>query len=340
MDQFFNLYSQFQNFLFQAERIPDVILALLLSVVFGFLLKAPVRPAIYSLFDVLFTGVGRRLDKGGRPRGDLVFRGFLSAFVFLQLAYLIGAGLYFAVRYFAGFDILQGVILAFLMTTGALWASVFRLYNVLRDKKSSKGAYLSVVETMRIDLSKADDHAVTRCALESLLRVFDKNVIGVSFWFLIGGLPLAFIYSAVTHLSFRYGRYGLDGGYGAVFNMVEKLMGFIPSFLSALFIALASIISPGASIVRSFGALFSPVGAMPYLQGGLPLHVLAHGFNVALGGPVKDLDGYALKRNWCGPKKASAKVLPENLRAALFMCAAAHLLFLSALLGAYIIGVN
>ena len=76
---------------------------------------------------------------------------------------------------------------------------------------------------------------------------------------------------------------------------------------------------------------------MPYEQGGVPIAALAWGLDVSLGGTTTDLEGSAIKRDWVGPKEATAKLEAIHLYRALYGVVVAHLLFLASLLGAMIV---
>ena len=110
-------------------------------------------------------------------------------------------------------------------------------------------------------------------------------------------------------------------------------MGFIPNILSGLFVALAGILTPTAGMTRAFLGLVRRTGRAKYVEGGLPVTAAAYALNVSLGGATKNLDGDAIKRNWVGPKGATAQLVSKHLHRAVYISFMAHLIFL-VLLGA------
>lgn len=337
MDRFLQTYSDIQNLIFNADRIPDAILAIILSVIFELVMRYPVRPAIGYLWGGLFEWLGIKLDKPGRAKSDLIFRGFLLVFFAGQVFYFVGAAAHYGIRFFSQVDILQAVFLVFLMSSGALWRNSADILKSIKDPKSGvEGAYLQLAHITRTDLNATDHHGIARHCFMALVKTFDKTIIGTVFWYLIGGLPLAFLYSGLWFLTWRFNKQGLSKGFGVVAGFLEKIMGLIPALVSSLCLVLASISSPNAGIVRSVGSLFHIKNKATYNQGGLPLSVFSWALDISLGGPTKDLDGVALNLPWVGPEKASAKINPDLLRGGLFMIIIAHLIFIALLAGAYI----
>ena len=65
---------------------------------------------------------------------------------------------------------------------------------------------------------------------------------------------------------------------------------------------------------------------------------MAWALNLSLGGASQDISGSAIKADWIGPSGASAKVDHKHLRRAIYLNAIAHIIFIAALLGAYMWG--
>ncbi|MFP4313700.1 MAG: cobalamin biosynthesis protein, partial [Alphaproteobacteria bacterium] len=204
----------------------------------------------------------------------------------------------------------------------------------LEQNQMAEGAYYGVARTSRVNLNSTDDYGITRIGMALAARSFDKGMVAPVLWYLIAGFSGVFVYAVIAGLAWRFGKDGFTSGFGAVPLALEKLLGFIPSILSAVLMSLASIITPTASIFKSMASWFSH--RAPYEQGGLPLTAMAWTLNVTLGGATQDLNGSSLKNEWVGPKNATAKNDHKHLRRALYINVVAHLLFIAALLGAYI----
>lgn len=329
-------YSALQNLIFNPDRIPDAVLAIILSIILGLLINGPVVPVLWRGWDMVLGGIGNKLNKSSRPRADLLFRGFIFFMIGAALAYFIGQLVLDILRYFPQFDMLQSFLLLGFLSTAGLWHTVFNVYRSIQSKKPVQGVYYNLSQISRLDLSKADDHGIARQALGVLVKVFDKNVVATIFWYLVGGIGFAFVYNFILFVGWRYGRLGHDGGFATIAMLIEKILGFIPSAITAFIIMIATVLTPGAGIARSFSSIFSFANKAPYEQGGLPLSIMSRAFDISLGGAVKDLDGKAIKAEWVGRESASAKVNPDILRGGLYIMAASHIIFICMLLGAYL----
>ncbi len=207
-----------------------------------------------------------------------------------------------------------------------------RLYGALKDNKV-KGAYLAIARSTHTDLSGADDFTITRTGMGFAARAFDKCTVAPVFWYIIGGLPCAYVYAGLATLSSRFARDGFTKGFGAIPMGLEKVAGFVPSCFAGLFMALGGLFTPTGGMMRAFRGLLAAKGKAPYAEGGWPLTAMAWSLNVSLGGPVIDRDGRSLKRAWVGPQNATARLEPGHLRRALYISLMAYLLFMAGLMG-------
>ncbi|GJL84625.1 MAG: cobalamin biosynthesis protein CobD [Micavibrio sp.] len=334
-----DLYTQIHTQIFDADRIPYAIAAIFISMVVGMItgpLAGNANPLIWGVLDGVFGGLGTRMDRLHRSKPDLMLRGFLLT------AFMMGACLLIAkicenlaLNYsYDGFS--EVLVLSMLITSGSVWFAVLKLYFALEKKEMGKGAYYIVSRSTRVDLNSVDDFGITRTAMAFLARSFDKGLVAPIFWYLIGGLPLAFVYACVAMLGWRFGKDGFTKGFGEIPLVLERLMGIVPSIFAGI---LFSFIGYGGAF-RKVIALIRPgkaKGMAPYYQGGLPLSALAWHKSVALGGPVKDISGSTLKNDWIGPEGATAKVDHKILRWAIFTNVGAHIVFLAALFCAYLL---
>lgn len=327
--------------LMDIERIPVILLALLVCTVVGMIsgpLGGNVHPFIWRVFDMLFGKLGDRMNSPKRAKADLAFRGFMiSAFV-IVIAALIGKSFAQAAIAEPLYGITQIFLLSLLFTVGSVWFALLRLYFAMEQDKVIEGVYYAIARSSRVNLAAGDDFGVTRTAMALSVRSFDKGLVAPALWFLIGGFPAACIYSALAMMCWRFGKNGLGSGFAAVPLALERLMGLIPSLFTAAFITLATVITPTASIQKGVTAWFGHKDRAPYAQGGPPLSALAWALNVSLGGAVQDLSGQAMKGVWVGPKGATAQLDHKHLRRAIYINVIAHILFIAALLGAYMWG--
>lgn len=334
LDQFF---QHMHAGLLDPDRLPIAMLAMILVAVVG-VVTGPsfgqVNPWYWSLIDKFFGKIGGRLDRTERKKSDLLFRGALLTFFVMFFSYLIALICESASANMPFYGVTEIVLLSFTLSTGTLWYALLKLYFAMKKGQTSKGAYYAIARSARIDLNSTDDYGVTRVGMALAARSFDKGLVAPVFWYLLLGLPGVYLYTGLAALAWRFGKSGFTKGFGMMPLALERLMGFVPTILAGVLIALAGLFTPTGGMTRALGSLLSPSKRTKYEEGGLPLSAMAYSLNVSLGGPVKDLDGSAIKAAWAGPKGATAKLESGHLRRALYMHAMAYLLFLASLLGA------
>jgi len=331
-DLIHNIYGHF----FDPERIPVVMGAWLLAGIAGLItgpMHGQANPFLWLIFDKTFGKMGGRLDRKDRPSSDLFLRGFVITMLGVIAAFGIGLlaeRLVFKVPY-RGF--MEIFLLALALTGGTVWFALMQLYFAMRDKKVSKGAYYTISQSTRTDLSGSDDYGITRTGMALAARSFDKGLVAPAFWFIVAGLPGAYLYAGLAFLAWRFGKDGFTAGFGRTALALEKLLGYVPHLVSGLIMALAGLFTPTGGMTRAFiGQMFGE-GKAKYDEGGMPVTAMAFSLKVSLGGASVDLDGSAIKRAWSGPKDATARLENGHLRRAIYISLMAHLLFMSSLAG-------
>lgn len=336
--------TQWHSLFFDADRIPYAVAAILVTIVIGmitgpFIGTGNANPFSWITIDRVFGWLGDRLNKTHRPRADLLFRGFLLTIIVTAIAF--GAG-----RFWDGFiataeyqSIIEVLTLSLFISSGTIWFALLRLYFVMEQKdgglKENRGAYFAISKSTRSNLSIADDFAITRTAMNFAAKSFDKTLVAPILWYLIAGLPALCIYTALSALSWRFGKQGLSKGFGETANALEKLMGFVPDIISGILIILAGLFTPTAKLHKGILAFFGHKDRAGYEQGGAPLSAMAWSLSVSLGGPVQNIDGSAIKAPWVGPEGATAKNDHKHLRRAIYVHVLATILFIVLLLSLY-----
>ncbi|MEM8834014.1 MAG: cobalamin biosynthesis protein, partial [Pseudomonadota bacterium] len=320
--------------IFSGDRLLVAIAALLL-VMFGGMIRGALggnaNPFLWHLVDLIFGKFGAKMNKKGRPKGDLIFRGFMLGIFVIALVFLLGRALEVLGDHYSTWSLIDILALSAVLSSGAVFASMGRLYRALNEKKVTPGAYFSIARSTRTDLSKNDDYTITRVGMGFALKSFDKAVVAPILWYLIAGLAGAYLYAALAALRWRFGKEGHSGGFGDAMIALEKLMGYIPNIFSGLLICLAGLLTPTAGMTRAFLGLGKQKGQAKYEEGGLPVTAAAYSLNVSLGGPTTDLDGDTIKRSWIGPDKATAQLESVHLHRVVYICFMAHLLWLAGL---------
>lgn len=338
-DYFKNWYFELHAQIMDPDRIPLAIIAIAVAAILGVItgpLAGNANPVLWLIVDKIFGKLGDRLDRVHRSTGDLAMRGFFVAVLCLIAALMLGKFYNQIVHDKPVSGITEILLLTTMITAGTVWFILLRLYFTLEKKQTGKGAYLAVSRSTRVNLAATDDFGITRTGMGFAARSFDKGLVAPVFWYLIGGLPLAVLYTALAALCWRFGKNGFSKGFGAIPMALEKLLGLIPSLLAAILMTLATIITPSAAIHKGVSAWFGAKNRAPYEQGGYPLSALAWSLNVSLGGAVQDLSGSAIQNIWVGPEAATARNDHNHLKRAIYIHFAATILLMGALCGAYL----
>ncbi len=325
------------------SHIIEAVIALLLSSVGG-LLIGPIAgravPFFWILCDMLFGGLGERLDKPKRRALVLVGRGIFLTVLVLGFSALVGGLL----ETLCALEPLKGLapvlFLCLFFASGSVWFALGRLYRVMDEgnpkyKARQKGGYYAMARSTRINLAVGDAYGIARAGLGFVATSFDKGVVAPAFWYILGGFTALGLYSGLSFLVWRFGKRGFTKGFGRVPIFLERVMGIVPSFLSALCLIWAALFTPTAKLHRGFVALWGRKNRAPYEEGGWPLSALAWSLSVSLGGAVQEITGSAIQGVWVGPENATARIGHRHLRRGLYISVIAHLLFFALLLGCY-----
>lgn len=327
-----NIHAQ----IFDPERLPVAVIAVatvcVLGVLFG-ALGGNANPLFWRTVDFLFGPLGSRLDKTERKAADLITRGTIITLTGLVMAFLLGQAFQTLSTEYPTYRIIDIVALSVIMSAGAGWNALGRLYKAVNGKNMVKGAFYALATTTRSNLTTADEYTITRTGIGMGARLFDKGIVAPVLWYLIGGLPVAYLYAGLAALSWRFGKEGFTKGFGNMALALEKLMGFVPNVFSGILISLAGLLTPTAGMTRSFIGLFHfNKGRAHYHEGGATVTAMAWSLKVSLGGATQDVDGSAIKRGWAGPDGATAQLDAKHLHRAIYILVMAHLLFVMALL--------
>jgi adenosylcobinamide-phosphate synthase len=324
------------------DRLVVAILAVMLAVVFG-LLIGPIagnaNPVFWKIMDSLCGKIARRTYKTERSESALAFRGM----IFFSLYLIVGAGVGIAAaglnyQYRAG-GFMEPLLLLPVLSAGAGWSALLKLYRALGKSGGhslTKGSYYPIAVSTRSNLNTTDDYGIVRLGVDYIARLFDKGMIAPLFWYLIGGLPLAYVYAAVAAARWGLAKDGFAKGIGTKALGSEKFFGVVPGVIAALYLVVAAAITPTARFFRSVPVLFGGgeiKTRTPYAEGGLPVTIASSTLKVTLGGPVQDLDGSVLPKAWVGPDGATARLDRNHLRRALYFSVMAHIVLIADLLG-------
>lgn len=317
------MFDHFLLHIFSEDRLQSLALAMMLAAIPGFLfgpLGGNANPFLWTLLDTCFGKLASRTYNIERSVASLRFRGAFLLTLYLLTTGLIAALGLLAERRFALAGFMDPVLLALALSGGSVWSSLIKLQSALKGKNApTKGGYYRIARTTRTNLNSTDNHGIIRTGIGLVGTSFDKALIAPAFWYLIGGLPAAYIYSGIAAARWGLGKEGFAKGMGTLAITLEKVTGIVPQLLSGFFLTLAAATTPSASVWRSIIGMVGGKNRAPYTEGGLPVTILAYALNLSLGGPVEDLGGSVIKRAWTGPSGSSARAENKHLRLAIYM---------------------
>lgn len=319
------------------DRLVSSLIAVALVALVGILtgpLRGNANPGLWGLLDMFFGGIARKTYNTERSHGSLAFRGTFFALLFVTGGLACGIGAHLLEHRYPLGGFLEPLLLSLTLTGGTVWLSLHRLYHALaKSKGQTKASFLPLAVSARADLNTTDDFGIVRTGIGFMAQSFDRGLVAPLVWYLVGGLPLAFFYAALASSRWALAKDGFSKGLGDTALWLEKFFGMIPGLIAGIYLSIAALFTPGARLTRALPGWFAASGRAPYAQGGLAVTATAWALNVSLGGPVHDLDGSVLKKDWVGPAGATAKLDKSYLRRAIYMSLMAYVLVIASLIG-------
>ncbi|MBI1245023.1 MAG: cobalamin biosynthesis protein CobD [Alphaproteobacteria bacterium] len=258
----------------------------------------------------------QRSPRARRVRGAIV----------VAIVVLLAAAVAIAVTAFARTRVwgwaLEAFVVSLLIAQRSLYDHVADVARAL-DREGLAGGRIAVARIVGRDPESLDLHGVARAAIESLAENFSDAVVAPVFWYALFGLPgLAFFKAASTldsMIGHRNERYLDFGRYAA---RLDTAMNFLPARLSALLVALAALVSPGA---RPWGAARTAIAdARKHrsVNAGWPEGAFAGALDLAIAGPRR-YGSLVVDDPWIGSGRARATI--ADMRRALWLFAVACL---------------
>lgn len=322
-----------------AIAVISLFMAVVINFVAGFFYRNFV-PIIWKIADFVFSPIIEKLNKHHRSQGELFVRGMIVTVIIIILFTLIS---FIAEQYILhsglGDDTVLFIFVALLLliiSGGSLFPVFLFLGHYIKTRNLPNGLYYELSRASRQDLNSLDDHGEVRTAIKILARNFEFGCLVPVFWFLVSGLTGAYLACAVLFVFWRYGEEGHDRGFGKLAGMLAYIISLPPGILYFLCILIAGLVVPTFSPVRMIEGLVtrSASSFRRFYEGGLGLIAMAWGFNIALGGPVTEINGRKRKNIWVGPDNASARIPPATIKRAVYFMAVSYLVFALLLLAA------
>ncbi|MEK7801985.1 MAG: cobalamin biosynthesis protein [Pseudomonadota bacterium] len=323
------------------ERIEISIFAILMVVLVG-MISGPsggnANPFLWFILDKICGGLIKKTYNVDRSVESLKFRGSILLIFYLVITGILAALAVLVEMHFPLKGFAAPILLALTLSGGATWSSLIKLHQALSGKSSkSKGSYYQIAVSTRSNLNTTDDHGIIRIGIGFVATNLDKGFVAPLFWFLIGGLPAAYIYTGIVAARWSLSKDGFAKGIGHLALNLESIFGVIPQILTTILIAAAALLTPTAGMTRAVAGLFSKTGTANYAEGGFPLTALAWALGLSLGGPVEDIHGSVLKRDWVGPATSTARLDKGHLRHAIYLSIMAYILVGACLIGGLVL---
>lgn len=309
------------------QRLLVVLAALLFSFFLGFLRFSANRgrPPLWPLLSAVLRAMGDRLNRPHRAPRDLAIRGAILCFFWL---WMMGALGWAAAVLPPGYDLIgHAVVLSLLLVTSGLGRLILGLYAALEKGHSPQGLYYALAHASGRNLTLADHFTITRVAVALLGQMLVRGLVGPVFWFVVAGLPGAFVYAGLAVFNTRYGDEGGQGGFARLSAVLASVADIIPEALACVLLMLAPLFTPGSRRLTGAMPWLGAKGRASAAQGGLPVTVLAWALNMTLGGPGQSLSGDSFIAPWVGPDGATAQNSHRHLKRALYLTGIAQVLF-------------
>ena len=309
------------------DSLAVLVLALAIEAAFGY--PAP----LYRLAGHPVTWIGAliaRLDRGLNHAGHGVDRRVAAGVVALTLVLAATAAAALALSALAaaaGWAALLLVALAgsSLLAQRSLHEHVAAVADALEREGLSAGRR-AVSQIVGRDPDSLDAAGVCRAAIESLAENFSDGIVAPALYLGLAGLPGAALYKAINTADSMIGhRTPRHEAFGFAAARLDDLVNLPASRLSALLVAAACLLVPGASARGALAAMRRDARRHRSPNAGWPEAAMAGALGLRLAGP-RIYGATRVEDHWMGDGRAEATAV--DLRRALRLYRVACLLLL------------
>lgn len=277
----------------------------------------PVRliGAVIGFFD-------KKLNRDHRSQMDRAFRGALVVLFMVSAAITLGLGIQWVSFHHDFGWIVEMVLLVSLLSVRELYDRVRAVMTALKNE-GTEAARTAVSHVVGRDPAYLDDHGVARASIESLAENFSDGVVAPVFWYVLFGFPGLLVYKTVNTMDSMIGyKTARHLAFGMTAARLDDILNLIPARLSALFIALAALVTPKANIARAVATMWRDAGKHTSMNAGWPEAAMAGALGLALAGPRR-YGQAVVDAPWLGAGRAQATT--GDMRAALYLYVIANL---------------
>lgn len=224
---------------------------------------------------------------------------------------------------------LVAIVASTLIASRSLYDHVQAVARAL-DQYGLDQARLAVGRIVGRNPQTLDEHGVARAAIESLAENASDGIVAPTFWFAIFGLPGLVVYKAVNTADSMIGhRTPRHEAFGWASARLDDLVNLPASRLTALLLAVAGTVMPGASLAGALEAVGRDASKHRSPNAGWPESAIAGALGLKLNGP-KTYGETRVEDAYMGDGRRDATA--EDIRAALRLTTTAWGLMVGAIL--------
>ena len=287
----------------------------------GLLFRAIPHPVVAA--GALIGWCDRHLNRPERTPGQLRRRGLVMALLLLALAAGLGAALHWLALTMEWGWLAEVFAVAVLVAQRSLYSHVRDVSNALKKGGIADGRP-AVARIVGRDVSRLDEHGISRAAIESLAENFADGVVAPVFWYVLLGLPGLCGYKMLNTLDSMVGYrspHYLHFGWASA--KLDDVANWLPARLAGLIMALAVLFAPGGNPYQALATMKRDARNHPSPNSGWPEAAMAGGLGLALGGP-RTYQGGVIEGQWIGAGRA--RTLAGDIDRALIVFLAACLI--------------
>jgi len=295
------------------------------------------RPVLERVADMVLFPLATRLNRPGRADGALTLRGVLILAIGCILFFAAIAFGFMQARALGQGGPFQMLILVLSIGTVGWFAPLRSLARIIADPKAAR-PYVILSRATYSNLVTLDDAGMIRVSVTAAIRSLSVRLAAPIILFILFGWQVLAVYWPIMTLALATGQDGTSRAFAAVTNLLATLLLIIPTLLMFPVVLLALFFSAGSSFFRALPGFFRVTSWPSFLQGGLPLLMVAYAMKLTLGGPRQDRNGNGVMAKWVGPKQGTAKLEARDIGRVLYLqgvtlLLTGALLFLVAIIG-------
>jgi adenosylcobinamide-phosphate synthase len=175
----------------------------------------------------------------------------------------------------------------------------------------------AVAKIVGRDVHTLDASGIASAAIESLAENFSDGVVAPALWLALGGLPGGLCYKAINTADSMIGhRTDRHAAFGVAAAKLDDIVNYCPARLSALWVAITSLFTKGASFRNALRTIRRDARGHPSPNAGWPEAAFAGALGLRLGGP-RSYGNIQVDDGWIGNGN---KPCAGDIRQALTLC--------------------